>query len=359
MAQSSINLSGRIDLGHSSVKTTPFEDSSTKVTSFAGEQHGRTTSRLTFSGVEDLGGGLRAAFNYETRLNPDNVAAAGMDRTRNMFLNLSGGFGAVTIGTYLNPFDTVRGFSAATYSAPGGDFLANHIDMTSQLVTKAQAVTAFGSEDIAVMYLALKANGLSARSTNSIGYTSPSFGGFTASLGVSQEKTSKADTALNKVEGVIGSLAYASGPLNARLALGEGKTSVKTTASNLSASKTTDIAFAASYDFGMAVPYFQYEQTKNTLSSFGGATLTAPGNVVKTNAAELGAKFPMGALTPYVTVSTGEVTLGGTDYDTSAFQIGTTYDLSKRTSLYAGAGQTKFDGFKKSNGYKIGLIHNF
>ena len=291
-----------------------------------------------------------------------------MDRTRNMFLNLSGGFGAVTIGTYLNPFDTVRGFSAATYSAPGGDFLANHTNLASQVVTPAEleaeyiaaGVAANTASSLAKLYLALKGNGLSGRSTNSIGYTTPSFGGFTASLGISQEKTSTAETALNKLEGVIGSLAYASGPLNARLAVGEGKASVKSTATNLSASKTTDIAFAASYDFGAAVPYFQYEKTKNTLSSFGGTTLTAvDGNVVKTAAAELGAKFPMGALTPYITVSAGEFSFGGNDFDTSAFQIGTTYDLSKRTSLYAGAGQTKFDGFKKSNGYKIGLIHNF
>jgi hypothetical protein len=48
-----------------------------------------------------------------------------------MFLNVGGGFGSVTIGTYLNALDAVRGFSAATYSAPGGDFLANHLSAAS------------------------------------------------------------------------------------------------------------------------------------------------------------------------------------------------------------------------------------
>ncbi len=358
-AQSSINLSGRIDLGHSSIKTTPDGSDATKVTSLAGDQHGRTTSRLTFSGVEDLGGGLRAAFNYETRLNPDNVAAAGMDRTRNMFLNLSGGFGAVTIGTYLNPFDTVRGFSAATYSAPGGDFLANHIGVASQITTAAELEAEGLTNAQATLLLKLLNNGLSARSTNSIGYSTPSFGGgFTASIGVSKEKTSTGNSALDKVEGVIGSLAYASGPLNARLALGEGKMASKTTATNLSSAKTTDAAFAVSYDLGVAVPYIQHETTKVTVANANGFAFTE-NNKLKSNATELGAKFPMGAFTPYVTVGYGNFKSDGEKLKTSSFQIGTTYDLSKRTSVYAAAGQLKYKEVSKTNGYKIGLIHNF
>jgi predicted porin len=356
-AQSSLNISGRIDLGHANTKTTTDGGSATKVTSFAGEQHGRTTSRLTFSGVEDLGGGLRAAFNYETKLNPDDTKSDGFGGTRNMYLNLSGGFGAVTIGTYLNPFDAIRGFSAATYSAPGGDFLANHINITSRILSVDDVTDIFGSKALAELYLSLVGNGLGARSTNSIGYTTPSFGGFTASLGLSQEKTSTDQTALNKQEGVIGSLAYASGPLNARLALGEGKASVKSAAVGLSSSKATDIAFAASYDLGMAVPYIQHEESKNSLATFGGATMTTL-NKVKTVATELGAKFPMGAYTPYVSVSSGKVTLAN-EFKTTAFQIGTTYDLSKRTSAYVAIGQTKLEGDSKTNGYKIGLIHNF
>ncbi len=329
------------------------------MTSLAGDQHGRTTSRLTFSGVEDLGGGLRAAFNYETRLNPDNIDVAGLDRTRNMFLNLSGGFGSVTIGTYLNPFDTVRGFSAATYAAPGGDFLANHIGAISKIVTEADLMAEGLTQVQAASLLKLLSNGLSGRSTNSIGYATPSFGGgFTASFGVSKEKTSTGNTSLSKVEGVIGSLAYASGPLNARLALGEGKMASNTTATNLSSAKTTDAAFAVSYDLGVAVPYLQYETTKATVANLAGLAISE-NNVLKSNATELGAKFPMGAFTPYVTVGSGNFKGDGGKLKTSSFQIGTTYDLSKRTSVYAAAGQLKYKEVSKTNGYKIGLIHNF
>ena len=357
MAQSSVSISGRIDLGHANIKTTLNNGDATKVTSLAGDQHGRTTSRLTFSGVEDLGGGLKASFNYETRLNPDNTESAGLDRTRNMFLGLSGGFGAVTIGTYLNPFDAVRGFSAATYSAPGGDFLANHIGVISKIVTEADLVADGVPAADAKTALTLLSNGLSGRSTNSIGYTSPSFGGMTASLGLSQEKTSTGNTALNKTDGVIASLAYAAGPLNARLAFGQGKASLKTAATNLSSSKTTDTAFAVSYDLGMAVPYLQHETTKVTLSSLGGTALNT-GNVLKSSATEIGSKFPMGAFTPYVTLSSGNVKMEN-KIKTSGFQIGTTYDLSKRTSLYAAVGQLKLKDVSKTNGYKVGLVHQF
>lgn len=351
-----MSISGRIDLGHANIKVTPNNGDATKVTSLAGDQHGRTTSRLTFSGVEDLGGGLKAAFNYETKLNPDNTSADGIGGTRNMYLGLSGGFGAVTIGTYLNPFDTVRGFSAATYSAPGGDFLANHINVVGQLVTANDLVAEGMTAENAATALTLLANGLSGRSTNSIGYTSPSFSGMTASLGLSQEKTSTGNTKLNKTDGVIASLAYAAGPLNARLAFGQGKASLKTTATNLSSSKTTDTAFAVSYDLGMAVPYLQHETTKVTLSSLGG---TASNGVLKSSATEIGSKFPMGAFTPYVTLSSGNLNFGGEKTKTSAFQIGTTYDLSKRTSLYAAVGQLKLKDVSKTNGYKVGLVHQF
>ena len=357
-AQSSVTISGRIDLGHANIKTTPGGGDSTKVTSLAGDQQGRTTSRLTFAGVEDLGGGVKAAFNYETRLTPDNTATAGMDRTRNMFLNLSSSLGSVTIGTYLNPIDAVRGFSAATYSAPGGDFLGNHVNVFGQLVTEADLVADGIAQADARTLLALAQNGLSGRSTNSIGYTSPSFGGMTASFGLSQEKTSTANTALNKVDGMIGSVAYAAGPLNARFALGQGKASLKTNAANLTSTKTTDTAFGVSYNLGIAVPYIQHENTKLTLQNLGGTALTE-GNVLKTGATEIGSTFPMGAFTPYVTFGSGKLEFDGRKVKTSAFQVGTTYNLSKRTYVYGAVGQLKLKDVAKTTGYKLGLVHQF
>ncbi len=378
-AQSSVTISGRMDLGHANLKTdtvTAGAKSTSKTFSLAGDQQGRTTSRLTFAGTEDLGGGLRANFNYETRLNPDNIAAAGMDRTRNMFLNLSGGFGSVTIGTYLNPIDAIRGFSVATYSAPGGDFLANHIGLgaSETLVTDADLVAAGAAAGApgAAQRAALRAafgNGLSGRSTNSIGYRTPNMGGFVASLGFSQEKTSKDAVALNKANGFIGSVGYANGPLNAQFAFGQAKGTILVPAAGTvlavgrTAAKSTDVAMAVSYDLGVAAPYVQYERTKAEISSLFGAAVDVD---LVTRAFEVGAKFPMGAFTPYVTFGSGKIGDGVSatkDTKTSAFQIGTTYDISKRTYVYAATGNFKIkdDGanYIKTTGYKVGLVHSF
>jgi predicted porin len=363
-AQSSVTISGRLDLGHANLKTTTKVagvNSVAKTFSLAGDQQGRTTSRLTFAGSEDLGGGLRANFNYETRLNPDTTAAPGLDRTRNMFINLAGGFGSVTIGTYLNPLDAVRGYSVATYSAPGGDFLANHIGLLSNttLFPDADIDAAFGTTTAAgrTAVRAALSNGLSGRSTNSIGYRTPNMGGFTGSIGVSQEKTSTDNTSLAKTNGFILSAAYANGPLNALLAFGQGKGDSKSTATNLTSGKTTDVGFGVSYDLGVAVPYIQFERTKAQINNLLGAAVDGD---FTTRATEIGAKFPLGAFTPYVTFGGGKI---GDDVKTSAFQIGTTYDISKRTYLYAATGNFKIkeDGSNsiKTTGYKLGLVHSF
>lgn len=367
-AQSSVTISGRMDLGHASVKTAVTSPNglggrvtaTAKVYSLAGEQNGRTTSRLTFAGTEDLGGGLRANFNYETRLNPDNIASAGLDRTRNMFLNVSGGFGGITIGTYSNSVDVLRGYSAATYSVPGGDFLSNH-------------------------------GGMSGRSTNSIAYRSPSLGGFVIAAGVTSEKAT-ADAAgvvvtEGKVNGSSIAASYNNGPLSAHAVSTSAKATTISPAKAAvlgndalgipgspavgpinNTGKVSTNGFAVSYDLGMAKPYFQYENGKTTPS-------TAVNANSKYSAWEIGATFPLGAFTPYVTFGNGKLVdraagVVVSSDKTSAYQFGTTYALSKRTSLYGAYGafnvKENTPGVLnvnrvnlKSTGYKFGLIHNF
>ncbi len=340
-AQSSVTISGRIDLGHANIKTTTttgtVTNSTVKASQLAGDEQGRTTSRLTFSGVEDLGGGLKASFNYETRLTPDNTATPGMDRTRNMFLNLSGGFGGVTIGTFLNSVDTLRGYSASTYSAPGGDFLADHA-------------------------------GLSGRSTNAVAYRSPSFGGVVVAVGLTNQSTKTtvgAATTDAKTSGNSVAATYNAGPLSVHAVAA----SAKQTATPVTGKQSTN-GVAVSYDIGMAKPYFVLETGKTTPST------AAAGTNTKYSAWELGATFPMGAFTPYVLFGSGKIkdaTTGVAVVDTtktSAFQVGTTYALSKRTYVYGALGQTKAKdatagvaaaniGAVKESGYKLGLVHQF
>jgi hypothetical protein len=134
---------------------------------------------------------------------------------------------------------------------------------------------------------------------------------------------------------------YASGPLSVSAATGAAKRSLQigavtatqyvgaVTAMGASSSETSDTALAASYDLGVAKVYVQNERTKTTLNQMNGVVLADA--TYKTNATEVGASFPMGALTPYVTVGSGKITLGDDNIKTSSYQFGSTYTLSKRT----------------------------
>jgi len=75
-----------------------------KTSAFKGSAYGVGTladSFLTFSGAEDLGGGLKASFKIEPRL--DLNAAAHTMTNREAYLGLAGGFGDIKIGANYTP----------------------------------------------------------------------------------------------------------------------------------------------------------------------------------------------------------------------------------------------------------------
>ena len=363
-AQSSVTLYGRLDLGMSHNKVsntnalTGVTTSGTN-TSLAGAQGTRTGGRLGVRGTEDLGGGLKANFTIETNVNPDNNGTT-FGATRQAHLSLVGGFGGVIIGTFLNGFDDVRGYSASTANVAGGDFLANNHGGGINT-----GVTGFGT------------TGLNGRSQNAIAYRAV-VNGFNFGLGTTYEKAGT-----TKTRGYIGHIGYDNGPLSTKFAIGQAKAQAAAvaavaavpgnagTAAALAVDgKVSDWGFAVSYDLGMAVPYFQYEQSKGT-------NVVAANTERKVRSYELGAKFPMGAFTPYITLSSGKATgsnlgVAIADSKTRGFQIGTTYDLSKRTYAYFALGQDKrtnmniapagaaaVNGDRKNNGYALGLVHSF
>ncbi|OYX56384.1 MAG: hypothetical protein B7Y96_07335, partial [Comamonadaceae bacterium 32-67-11] len=193
LAQSSVTIYGRMDLGMSSIETTNTRNGGvtggSESFSLAGAQNQSTGSRLGFRGTEDLGGGLRAGFVYEIGINPDRDAGTNA-QTRLANLSLTGGFGTVVIGTFENSFATVRDMIPDVLLAPGGDFLEAH-------------------------------QGLNRRSQNAIAYVSPAFSGFTFSVGALNEESTAgvgAARAGTEAQGVILGLGYAQGPLRAQFA---------------------------------------------------------------------------------------------------------------------------------------------
>ena len=153
-AQSSVTLYGVADAAI--VKTT---DKSTILSSSGGMNNG--TSRWGVRGSEDLGGGLKAGFNFEDGLSLNTGASnlsGGQFFSRAAWMNLSGGFGELRLGRTLNP----SFYAAAAWELTG---TANY----------SVAVSQFNDATGQVL------GGI--RNSSQIAYTTPTMGGFSATLG--------------------------------------------------------------------------------------------------------------------------------------------------------------------------------
>ena len=149
-AQSSVTLYGVADAAI--VKST---DKSTILSSSGGMNNG--TSRWGMRGSEDLGGGLKAGFNYEAGLSLNDGStgqSGGQYFSRAAWMNLSGGFGELRLGRTLNP----SFYAAAAWELTG---TANY--------------------SVAVGQHGAVLGGI--RNSSQIAYTTPNMGGFSATLG--------------------------------------------------------------------------------------------------------------------------------------------------------------------------------
>jgi predicted porin len=146
-AQSSVALYGVVDLSIAKV-----DGKSVEMAGGAPLTNG--SSRYGFRGVEDLGGGLKAAFNLEAQFDPTTGTGQSALFSRASNVSLSGGFGAVKLGRTLTP--SYGGFRAWELSSA-----ANYNVVNSQ----------FGYA------------GLNSRNSGEISYTSPNLGGFGFSIG--------------------------------------------------------------------------------------------------------------------------------------------------------------------------------
>jgi predicted porin len=359
-AQSSVTLYGRIDAGLFN-QTTENQAVGSKVTKFdlAGAQNTKTGARLGVTGVEDLGGGLKAGFVIETRVNIDkstNIAGGAAQgtfgATRQANINLNGGFGTVVLGTYYNAFDDLRyAHSPNIGGLAGGDTFGTFGGRLSERSENAlgYSTPSFGGFKIRASVLSRKNNGdLMTPGTSALGLTSNAGSGGIATL---------APTAGQKTQGFGAAAGYDNGPLSVLGVFGTAKQNF-TAAGTPLIQKTNDYGFTVKYDFGVAVPYFIFEDTKTTNST--------AGFFAKSRGFEVGAKFPLGAFTPYVTFNAmkNNTNAAGSTDKIRALQIGTNYDISKRTSAYVALGtdKTKNDTaatFTKRNGVALGLVHKF
>jgi predicted porin len=210
-AQSSVTLYGQFDAGVYSLKD---QGASKKSGVVYGD--GATFSNiLGFKGTEDIGGGLKAGFDFQTDVQTNN----GGSNTSGLFRrqangNIEGGFGQVKLGLTTNPIIATNGALMPT-GANGNS--------VSTSTSSAMAYSDFYTK-------------------NAVTYTSPAMMGLTAQI---QKGFSNNLDSASQGSVLAYSLAYANGPLEIRYAAQDRKAAASTvlSASNAKLSGTaTQIA---------------------------------------------------------------------------------------------------------------------
>ena len=267
MAQSSVTLYGVADAGLGKAKSA----GETKVNMQSAGTMNNGTSRLGVRGVEDLGGGLKAGFNFETGLSLENgntsTAGAGFwGRNANMWLG--GNWGTFQMGRTLNPsFYGVAAWEltgTANYSVVGNTY----------------------------GYVG------GARNSSEFSYKTPDFGGLSAKLGYIM----KADNGGNAKWDL--NVIYANGPI----------------AAGLSANKTkgqkVGYALGGKYNFGNFAVAASYSDNHKVRRGF-----------------SIGGTANFGAASVTLDLTRDTKNLAGKKYTNGLLEG--KYALSKRTFMYA------------------------
>jgi len=278
-AAAQVTLSGRIDQSFGSFKS--GSTSENVVNSNVG-----ATSRLTFSGSEDLGGGLRAEFFLENGVTPDANAALSQF-SRESYIGVSGGFGRLQIGKVTGWSADIDVFVNATGKLGG---------MNNGLA-KAQSATAM--------------DGLGDSANNSIAYTSPSFSGL--QIQVQRAQGEKQGAATGDQTGITAR--FTRGPL--RVSAGS------TTTKGAVGADQKQQGLGIGYNMGVAkFGYFYgtYDPSKTVANDEREYSLVTVG-------------VPLGAVTLYGAHHASE-TENRANEEAKAFVLGAEYGLSKRTGFY-------------------------
>ena len=347
MAQSSVTLYGRLDVGLASTTTEKTgADPAAKL-----RQTGINSSDLnsTFWGLkgsEDLGNGLKAIFKLESRFQVDTGAISGATTgvgpantlfEREANVGFEGSFGTVKLGRVPTAYDDLQGTVNAVFN--------------SNFRTAQNVADATGVRD----YLGTV--------NNSIKFSSANYSGFSGAIqyAFGENKKTTAATTVNglAVDNSAGgstdvlslNLMYAAGPL--AIVYGhqeeEQGQALATTAQD---TRKFDM-IGGSYNFGVAKLVGDYAVAKD--------------NARKDKTYQLGVSVPMGAFTLAAGYTKEESTgAGQADLDGKGYSLVATYDMSKRTTLYVGYENTKTENVQltgiqesKRNNLVGGVRHLF
>ena len=311
-AQSNVTLYGRLDAGLGKA----FGGQSQMIGNY------KETSMWGVRGQEDLGGGLKASFNFEQGVNIEDGALTGGAAgawNRAAWLAIGGGFGEFAMGR----MTTAQNRTMGTFDLNGTT------NNTSAL--KNLGLDADGS---------LGGN----RANSQFLYTSPKLSGFQARAAVVM-KQDKAAPAAGAADTRKGSYQLAASYQNGPLSLGAVVQSKMAEGAN----NRTGYALGARYSFESFVVSALYTQDESRTTGKGfGLGVAVP----------LGA-WVLGAQVARVTDNPNPARDGATAYELFA-----NYHLSKRTMMYAGYGGLNsagkvVKGTAGSSTFGLGLVHKF
>ena len=322
-AQSSVTLSGTVDPSIANSNTT--YGNGTQVSNSFMRNNSQGTTQITFTGVEDLGGGLKATFRFEadlsaaTAIGPNNAVG---DGGGDIFAGLQGGWGAVKLGTPNMPSLSV------------------------------QAARNFMGTKIGSGFGGVSGTG-KVRENGSLRYDTPNLGGFSAAVyytfGTSATPAVNVAPVAPALTGVaiansnaksdIG-LFYNNGPISAGLSFYN------------QADVNAQVNLAASYDLGVAKIYIgAHTEDKKALGNSKGYNIAGDFNV-----------------SPSLVVYANFGVLddeSAANADKRIAALGAKYSLSKRTSVYtryvaeANDNVNTAAGIRDVKTFLAGVQHNF
>ena len=345
-AMADATIYGNIDQAYSKSRTTVAGTQTKSTTGMSSYQMG--SSQIGFKGEEDLGGGLKASYLHEMGVGTDENGSV---FTRQGYVGLSGGFGAVRIGKqYSNAFGNL--ISADPFGATGGSgslYVGNVITgngpspdnpLRQDDAIQYDLPTLVPGVRIGVTKVfagANTGNGSGAKTADSTGYAIQYASG---PLNVGYTSDSIKAQSIAGIKSTAASGSVATGAL---------VTTAAVAGVDAAATSTTKLtSFAAGYDLGMAKITYHDAKIMNN------------GRGVKTNMT--GIAVPMGAATLMYTSGSGTANTLGGDTQLKGTQYGANYAMSKRTIAYLHANNstsTKANVATKVNGYGLGIHHSF
>lgn len=330
-AQSSITIYGVVDQGISKGNGGTAVNNGANGASKAWQVKQARGSRLGFRGNEDLGGGLSAQFLIEHRFQPDTGVGSSSATTTSAFWD-GGSYvqlthaaaGSVYLGRWYTP-----AFWVALKTDPFG------WDGVAQVGSKAWAG-----------YLT-PGNGV--RTSNTVGYKTPNWGGFTANLATG---LGEGAAGAGRTDGL--NLEFTSGPIYVGLGYEKVNGGAATTATSVNGDGASLINVGFAYNFGFIRPIVYFGQSKlgvnNSLTNqYFHIALTAPAGPGVIKAA-------YGMLDPETTSAVGHQTA---NQEQTKASIGYDYFLSKRTRIYADYAHATEDNRTNNSAFNLGVRHDF